>query len=140
MIRKLLVVFFVLGIIPISNTSGDEEPIIPKSINLSMEPSLSSDGEEFLVKVGMKINIRAEVTFSDGSKRDVTDDPLTLFLSLDNKIATVSKSGEVKFLDFTKTNRFVGSVGIVVGFMLETPHEIAEMLDFKVAEPSGKKD
>ncbi len=98
MTLKASVLLYVLAVVTAAAASEPTKPPAPIAIYLQTEPLLQKKGENFQVHVGMRIFVRAEVKFEDGSRRDVTKDPKTVFVSIDKKAATVTKDGEVTFL------------------------------------------
>ena len=77
----------------------------------------------------MRIQVLAEIEAEDGTRRDVTHDPETLFVSTHDKTATVTETGEVTFHSIG--GRPVRSVGIMVAHL---PGELEGVLNFRVEE------
>lgn len=123
------VILLALGSIAIIVASEPSRPSAPQAIHLRTEPPVPKKGENLMVHVGMKIKVRVEVTFADGSRRDVGEDPAIIMVSTDETTATVSRSGEVVFL--STSGMAIGSVGIIV-----TYGEVGEILNFSVVAES----
>ncbi len=117
---------------PLAMGNPEAGPTGGRSIHLSTIPEVPREGDSYRVTVGMKIQIRAEVEFAHGQRREVSKDPRTLFVSTDEQIATVTQTGEVSFLSTGGWPK--GSVGIIVGY-----GEIGDVLNFVVLPAEKSK-
>ncbi len=102
----------------------------PVALHLRTDPPLPEVGRrvpEYEARVGMRIQVLAEIEAEDGTRRDVTHDPETVFVSTHDKTATVTETGEVTFHSIG--GRPVRSVGIMVAY-----GELGEVLNFRVEE------